>query len=92
MSKPVLEVREAWLSYRVYHRRHETLKAAILSSLRGKSMGEASEFEAIKGISFDVERGEVLGVIGRNGSGKSTLLRMLAGIQRARSRTRHRRA
>lgn len=37
-------------------------------------------FEAIKGISFHVKKGEVLGIIGKNGSGKSTLLRTIGGI------------
>lgn len=37
-------------------------------------------FEAVKGISFEVERGKILGFIGKNGSGKSTTLRALAGI------------
>ncbi len=37
-------------------------------------------FAAIKGVSFNVRKGECLGVIGRNGSGKTTLLRLLAGI------------
>ena len=37
-------------------------------------------FEALKGVSFDVPKGQILGVIGKNGSGKSTLLRTIGGI------------
>ena len=37
-------------------------------------------FEALKGISFELEEGKILGIIGKNGSGKSTLLRAIAGI------------
>lgn len=37
-------------------------------------------FEALKGVSFELEEGKILGIIGKNGSGKSTMLRAIAGI------------
>ena len=41
---------------------------------------ESKAFEAVRGVSFNVQMGEILGVVGKNGSGKSTLLRSLANI------------
>ena len=49
------------------------------SLLKGKK-SNIEIFEAVKGISFEVEKGKILGFIGKNGSGKSTTLRALAGI------------
>lgn len=61
--------------------RYKTLKqTSIRKSLFRLRKAKQKEHEALKGISFDVKKGEILGIVGSNGSGKSTLLRALAGI------------
>lgn len=45
-----------------------------------KMKSKVEVFEALKGVSFELEEGKILGIIGKNGSGKSTMLRAIAGI------------
>lgn len=54
------------------------LKEYVVKSLQGRLHYE--EFWALKDISFEVRRGEIMGIVGLNGSGKSTLLKLISGV------------
>lgn len=76
----VVALRHAGKCYRLYDRPQDRLKDHLLQPL-GKRYGR--EFWALRDVSLTVQRGEVVGIIGRNGSGKSTLLQLLAGVLQA---------
>ncbi len=63
-------------------RRVGSLKSALLRGGEERARSRDLLFEALKDVTFSVEKGATIGVIGENGSGKSTLLKLLAGIHR----------
>ena len=78
MTEPAIVVESVSKNFRLYHERNRYIKAAILRGRRARY----EEFWALEDVSFEVEHGSTLGLIGSNGSGKSTMLKCLTGIYR----------
>ncbi len=83
MSEPVISVRNASKVYALYRKPFHRLLEIFHP--RGKKYH--TPFRALDNISFELNRGQALGIIGRNGSGKSSLLQLITGIQHPSSGT-----
>lgn len=74
MKECAIEVKNLCIDYIPYK------KTSIQKSLFKRKTEKTEMIHAVRDISFSLEKGEILGVVGKNGSGKSTLLRAIAGI------------
>lgn len=77
LSEAVIRVTDAGIRFRRNRRQRRSFKDLLGSRTRRTRPGE---FWALRHVSFDVARGEAIGVVGRNGQGKSTLLKLVAEV------------
>ena len=73
---PVISVRDVGVRFN-RGRRHQSLRDLLLRRGGGTAAGD---FWALQDVTFDIDQGEAIGVVGRNGQGKSTLLKLIAGV------------
>lgn len=77
-KKIVIRVEDVTMRFRMNSDKILSLKEFVTTALRGKL--KYDEFTALNHVSFEVRKGETLGLIGRNGAGKSTMLKVISGI------------
>ena len=73
-----VEVKNVRMVFNLMEENVDTLKEYVMRLLKGKLF--YNEFVSLDNISFTVEKGDILGIIGFNGAGKSTMLKILAGV------------
>lgn len=76
MSANAITVKDVTKVYRLYDKPIDRLK----ESLSPTHKSYHKDFYALNGLSFNVEKGQTVGIIGTNGSGKSTILKIITGV------------
>ncbi len=74
----IIEINNVTMEYTMANDRINSIKEFLIKLVKGKL--KFKKFTALKDVTFDIEKGEVVGLIGHNGAGKSTMLKIISGI------------
>jgi len=85
-NKYAIEVTNIKKSFYLPHNKNNSLKSAITQVFKSREKG-GETFKVLDGVSFEIEKGDFFGILGRNGSGKSTLLKIISEIYQPTSGT-----
>ena len=80
MNEPVVSVQNVTMEFNMASEKLDSIKEYVVKLLKGKLHFNA--FTALSDVSFEVQKGEVFGIVGLNGSGKSTVLKIISGIMK----------
>ncbi|MGN7456711.1 ABC transporter ATP-binding protein [Paenibacillus pasadenensis] len=78
MTTESIRVEDVSMCFHMTTEKISTMKEYIIKKLKGQI--SYKEFWALRNVSFSIQKGDILGVLGLNGAGKSTLLKMVAGV------------
>lgn len=78
MGKTVIDVQHVSMHFNLMEERVDSIKEYVVKMIKGKLL--YNDFIALNDVSFQVDKGDILGIVGFNGAGKSTMLKILAGV------------
>jgi ABC-type polysaccharide/polyol phosphate transport system ATPase subunit len=79
-TNPIIEAKNLGIKYKISRFKRSSVMNLMKTVATRNSLKSNGEFWGLRNLNFEVQKGDILGVLGKNGSGKSTLLRTIAGI------------